>query len=87
MDWETSFGGFVQGRLLVGVQLDLDDLLDALFSELHRDADKGIVKTVFSLQSGGARRDSLLVAPQIDSTIVTAEEDGRHSTRCRFSGS
>src|SRR5215469_14964615 len=53
--------GFVEGRLLFGRELDLDDLLEALGAELARNADVEAVDTVLALEVGGAGENLFLV--------------------------
>jgi hypothetical protein len=53
--------GFVQGGLLFGRELDLDDLFDALGAELARNADEETADAVLALQVRSAREDLLLI--------------------------
>ena len=56
-----SVGGLPQRFLLGVVQLDLEDLLDALSAELHGDAHVEAVDPVLALEVGGAGQHTLLV--------------------------
>src|SRR5215831_11241169 len=60
---ELADGGrrFVEGRLLLAAQLDLDDLLDAGASQLHGHADVETLGPVLPVEIGSAREDLLLV--------------------------
>src|SRR3989454_7339448 len=48
--------GLLEGRLLVRGELDLDHLLDARATELHRNADVEPSDTVLPVEVGGAGR-------------------------------
>src|SRR5262249_23886529 len=54
-------GGLVEGRLLVGRERDLDDLLDAAAPELHRHPDVKSLRPVLPFEIRGAGKDLLLV--------------------------
>src|SRR5260370_39199045 len=54
-------GRLVEGGLLVLLELDLDDLLDASPPELHRDADVEALGPVLAAQVGRAGHHLLLV--------------------------
>src|SRR2546426_12834183 len=53
--------GLLEGRLLVRGELDLDHLLDARATELHRNADVEPSDSVLPVEIGGAGQDLLLV--------------------------
>src|SRR5208282_205373 len=54
-------GALVEGRFLFRSQFDLDDLLDPLGAEFHRDADKEPVDAILSVKIGGAGENLFLV--------------------------
>src|SRR6185369_17809515 len=54
-------GRLVEGGLFVGVELDLDDLLDAPAAELDRHTDVEPLGAVLAVQVGRAGQDLLLV--------------------------
>src|ERR1700761_3361320 len=54
-------GGFVEGCLLFGCELDLNDLLEAFGAELARHADVETVDAVLALEVCGAGKDFLFV--------------------------
>src|SRR6266852_6641548 len=51
----------VEGSFLFRCEFDLDDLLDSLGAEFHRNADKKPVDAVLSVEIGGARKNLFLV--------------------------
>src|SRR6185437_6750593 len=53
--------GLVEGGLLFGRELDLDDLLEALGTKFARNADVEAADAVLALKIGGAGEDLLLV--------------------------
>src|SRR2546426_8956762 len=52
--------GLLEGRLLVRGELDLDHLLDARATELHRNADVEPSDTVLPVEVGGDRKSTRL---------------------------
>src|SRR5215468_1266115 len=60
---QFSYGvsAFLQRSLLFGGEFDLDDLFQALGSELARHADEEVLDPIFALKVDGARQDLLLV--------------------------
>ena len=57
----TAPADLLKRGLLVGGQLDLDDLLDAVGAQLHGHADEQVVDAVLALQEHRARHDLLLI--------------------------
>src|SRR5713101_2239723 len=54
-------GGAVERRLLIGGELDLDDLLEAPGSQARRYAEEQIAVAILPVQGDGARQDPVLV--------------------------
>src|SRR3977135_1193356 len=54
---------FVEARLLVALEVELDDALDAAAADHHRHPNIEVLDAVLAGQPGGARQHSLLVAP------------------------
>src|ERR1700734_3438057 len=54
-------GRFVQRSFFVGLELDLDNLLDAFGAEFYRDTDKQAANSVLAFEVRSARQDFFLV--------------------------
>src|SRR5215813_5612257 len=68
--------GLVEHLLFLGIELDLDDTLDALFADHHRHADIEALHAVLAIQHGGAGDHALLVLE-----IGLGHGDGRRRRR------
>ena len=75
MDDCTSAADFASAACFVGIELDLDDLLDPLLAQLHRHAHERVLHPVFALEKSGAGKDRFL-SFTIDSTMATVADEG-----------
>ena len=73
-------GRFVKGCTLVVREADLDDLLDAILAQFHRDADEQIADAVLAFEENSARQDLLLV---LEDRLAHLDRTEARGVKCR----